>query len=199
MSLNYTVNFFCQAGWWIHRIHQAVSSFLNGCFVCKRLNAKHLKSPDPQALPSSRVNFSCLFAVLDVAFNGHLFVLDFFGNWQKFYLVIFTCFSLQAIHLETLSSMVVDDFLLTFVQFINQFGVPDELYSDNAKTFVSGASLLSNLITSSEFEHFRSFNIKFKTIPLYSPRWGAVWERLIGIIKSCISKTIGSQTISTLA
>ena len=53
-----------------------------------------------------------------------------------------------------------------------------------------------NLKLSPEFERFRSFNIKFKTIPLYSPHWGAVWERLIGIVNSCISKTIGHQTIS---
>ena len=38
--------------------------------------------------------------------------------------------------------MAVDNFLLAFVWFTNQFGVLDELYSDNAKTFVSGASLL---------------------------------------------------------
>ena len=92
--------------------------------------------------------------------------------------------------------MAVGDFLLAFVRFTNLFEVPDELYSDNAKTFVSEASLLSTLITSFKFEQrFCSFNIKFKTIPLYSLHWRAVWERLIGIVKSCISKTIARQTI----
>ena len=63
--------------------------------------------------------------------------------------------------------MAVNDFLLAFVRFTKQFGVPDELYSDNAKTFVSGAFLLSNLITSSEF-HFFFYN--FITFVLEAPK-----------------------------
>ena len=62
---------------------------------------------------------------------------------------------------------------------------------------IIGATLLSDLLTSSNFEqHFRPFNIKFKAIPFYRPHWGAVWERLIGTVKQCIFVTIGRQQIS---
>ena len=111
MGLNYTVNLVRQTGWWIPRLRQAVFSVLKDCFVCKRLNAKHFKPSDPPALPSAWVNFSRPFAVASVDFTGHFFVLDSFGNWQTIYLLIFTVFSSKAIHLETLSSMAVDDFL----------------------------------------------------------------------------------------
>ena len=161
MGLNYTANFLRQTGLWITRISQAVSIVLKGCFVCKGLNAKPFKTRDPLSLPSARVNFSRPFAVADVGFTGHFFVLDPFGNRQKIYLLIFTCFSSRAIYLETLSSMAVNDFLLALVRFSNEFGMPDKLHSDNVKTFLSGASVLSNLIPSSEFERrFRSFNIE---------------------------------------
>ena len=197
MGLNCTLNSLRQAGWWVPRARQAVLSVLKGCFVCKRINAKHFRPPGPPALPASRVTFTRPFAVTGIDFTGHFFVMDPFGNKQKVYILIFSCFSSRAIHLETLSSMGVDDFLLAFVRFTNIYGIPDEVYSDNAKTFISGASLLSDLITSSDFEQrFRPFNIKFKTIPLYSPHWGAVWERLIGTVKQCISKTVGRQQIS---
>ena len=142
MGLNYIVKFLCQAGWWIPKIHQVVSTIRNGCFACKRLNVKHFKPPDPPALPSSRVNLSCPFGLPGVDFSGHFSVQDPFKNWQMIFLLIITCFSSLAIHLETLSSIAVDDFLLAFARFTNQFGVPDELYNDNAIIFVGGASLL---------------------------------------------------------
>ena len=119
MGLNYTVNFFRQASWWIPSIRQTVSSIPKGCFVCRRLNGKHFKPPVSPALPSARVNFSRPFDVVSVGYTGHFFVLDLFGNQQKTYLLMITCFSSRAIHLETLPFMAVDDFLFAFVRFIN--------------------------------------------------------------------------------
>ena len=71
MGLNYNTNFSRKTGWWIPRIRQAVSVNLKSCFICKRLNAKHFKPPDPSALPSANVNFSRPFAEAGVDFSRH--------------------------------------------------------------------------------------------------------------------------------
>ena len=60
--------------------------------------------------------------------------------------------------------MTVDNFLLAFMLFTDKFRVLMNCPNNNAKTFVSGASLFSNLITYSEFKQsFLSFNIKSKS------------------------------------
>ena len=88
------------------------------------------------------------FCVAGVNFAVNLLVLDSFVKRQKIYLLIFSCFNSQAIHLDTMSSMSVDDFLFAFVRFTIQFSVLGELYCDNAIIFVPGTLLLSNLIAS---------------------------------------------------
>ena len=93
-------------------------------------------------------------------------------------------------------NMTVDEFIMAFVRFYNRFGLPSVLYSDNAKSFVSSISLLTNLIASDQFQQkFAKYNLKHKTIPTYSPWFGATWERLIKTIKQCLYKVFGRNTM----
>ena len=71
------------------------------------------------------------------------------------------------------------------------------MYSDNAKTFLSCAKILTDFLLSDEFEsQFRSSNISFRNIPIYAPWYGATWERLIKIVKDALYKTIGRNVVS---
>ena len=98
----------------------------------------------------------------------------------------------RAIHLEIVNSMSVEDFILAFVRFYNRYGCPKVLYSDNAKSFLAGSSLLADLIATSQFQQkFIKFNISHKTIPSYSPWFGSTYERLIKTVKQCIYKVFG--------
>ena len=89
----------------------------------------------------------------------------------------------RAVYLEIVMNMTVDEFIMAFVPFYNRFGLSSVLYSDNAKSFVSSTSLLTNLIASDQFQQkFAKYNLKHKTIPTNSPWFGAIWERLIKTI-----------------
>ena len=44
-------------------------------------------------------------------------------------------------------------------------------------------------------EKFIKHNIVHKTIPTYSPWYGAAWERLIQTVKHCIYKTVGRNVV----
>ena len=53
-------------------------------------------------------------------------------------------------------------------------------FCDNAKTFSASSVVLKDLVESDIFqERFKSCPIAFKFSPVYSPWYGAVWERLI--------------------
>ena len=79
----------------------------------------------------------------------------------------------RAVHLELSRDLETQSFIFSFLRFINRYGLPIEVYSDNAKSSLSGSAILSNIILSSPFlKTFSTENIKFKNIPIYSPWFG---------------------------
>ena len=85
--------------------------------------------------------------------------------------------------------MSTTQFVLAIVRFVNIFGIPTHIYSDNAKSFIAGVNHISTVFASQEFKDtFQIYNIKHVTIPLYSPWIGAVWERMIKTVKICLQK-----------
>jgi hypothetical protein len=98
--------------------------------------------------------------------------------------------------MEVLESMNTESFVLAMIRFCNRYGIPKTVYSDNARTFVSGGNVLSDIFVSDLFKSkFSPYQIKFKRIPIYSPWYGATWERLIKTLKSCIYKTVGRSKL----
>ena len=192
MGLQSTLNYLRIHGLWILKSRQAVLSVISGCIVCKRYNARSQKYPGPAVLPSSRVKLSVPFAHTRVDYTGHYYIRDNQGGKFKVYILIFTCFNTRAVHLEAVSNMSTAKFILAFVRFVNRYGIPLAIYSDNAKSFLQAGGLIQNLLSSSEFEEkFRKASISHKTIPVYAAWYGAVWERMIKTVKECFAKVIG--------
>ena len=92
--------------------------------------------------------------------------------------------------------MSTDHFVLAMVRFCNEYGIPSHLYSDNARSFISGVNIMEKVYTSNEFqEKFGIYDIKHVRIPVYAPWVGATWERLIRVVKDCLKKTISRQKL----
>ena len=91
----------------------------------------------------------------------------------KYYLLIVTCLSTRAIHLELLPDQSTEQFVLALVRFCNVYGIPEAIYSDNAHSFTSGALIMSKVFTSDEFKSaFGVHSIKHIRIPLGDPMGG---------------------------
>ena len=115
----------------------------------------------------------------------------------KMYILVFTCLNVRAVHFELLPDMSARSFLLAFQRFCNMYTVPGYLYSDNAKSFVKGGSVLEQSLKSEEFqEELNRCNIKHVRIPLYSAWVGSAWERLIRVLKNCLYKVIGRAKVT---
>ncbi|GFT29498.1 integrase catalytic domain-containing protein [Trichonephila clavipes] len=72
-------------------------------------------------LPSDRTNQTPAFSVRGLDFAGPLYVNNF-GELPKSYIVLFTCGVTRALHLELVSDMTTNSFLLAFRRFLARRG-----------------------------------------------------------------------------
>ena len=148
-------------------------------------------------IPKGRMNLVKPFQHTGIDYTGHVLIYDNTGIAKKMFILIYTCLNVRAIHMELLPDMSVESFLMSFTRFCNQYGIPTHVYSDNAKTFIAGGSLIENSISSNCFsETLRVNNIKHIRIPLYSAWVGSTWERLIRVVKNCLFKTVGRAKLT---
>ena len=82
-----------------------------------------------------------VFSVTGIGFAGPVFCLDY--RKKKFYVCLFVCGVIRAIHLELADSLISYDFILSFHRFCALKRIPSVVYSDNGKNFIAGQRILS--------------------------------------------------------
>ena len=126
------------------------------------------------------------FTVTGVDFTGALYVYHR-GEENKVYICLFTCATSRAIHLEVVTNLSTEAFLLAFRRFARRRSTPQLMISDNATTFQSAAEELK---TQSSSEKVRTVlnceGVTWKFIPRKAPWFGGFWERLVGLTKAAI-------------
>ena len=86
---------------------------------------------------------------------------------------LISCLCTRCIHVELVTSLDLNSFLLAFLRFTNLRGNIDVIYSDNASTFCAASSQLSDVLGSTEFHNaLRKFDIDWIKIPPYAPSQG---------------------------
>ena len=105
----------------------------------------------------------------------------------KRYVVIFTCRTTRAVHIEIAHSLDTDSFLLALRLFIARRGQVQELRSDNGTNFTSGERELRESIQAWNHdkihEEMLQRNIKWSFNPPYGSHHGGFWERCIRSIR----------------
>ena len=91
--------------------------------------------------------------------------------------LLFTCLCARCIHVEIVTSLDLNEFLLAFSRFTNLREAIDTVYLDNGVySDNDNADRLSSLLGSKEFcNSFRKRKINWVKIPPYSPSQGGVW------------------------
>lgn len=117
--------------YWIIKSRKTIRQIVRSCITCKRFSARPLETVSVH-LPEDRVRDASIFEVCGVDLCGPLFLKD---N-KKCWVVLFTCAVYRAIHLELVSSLSTDNFILAIRRFIARRGRPVTIYSDNGKNFV---------------------------------------------------------------
>jgi len=87
------------------------------------------------------------FTITGIDFTGALYVRHN-SIETKVYICLFTCATSRAIHLEVVTDLSVETFLLAFRRFASRRSLPKIVVSDNASTYMAAAEELQQLLHS---------------------------------------------------
>jgi len=154
------------------------------CVSCQRVDSRvcnEIAAP----LPKIRVTMAPAFSVTGIDFAGPVFCRDF--PQKKYYICLFACGVIRAVHMELTESLTAEDFVLAFRRFCALRRVPSIVYSDNGKNLVAGQRILNS--------YLGPLSPTWRLNCPLAPWWGGWWERLVRSVKSAIKKTLGKQLL----
>ncbi|GBL98577.1 hypothetical protein AVEN_19649-1 [Araneus ventricosus] len=96
---------------------------------------------DSGPLPGNRVRDAAVFQIIGVDAAGSLFLV---GN-QKAWVLLFTCAVYRDVHLELITSLSTESFLMGSRRFVARRGRCSTIYCDNGTSFVGVANLLHGM------------------------------------------------------
>ena len=176
---------------WIINGRKTIRAAISKCIVCRRHNAKAMKTVSVP-LPEDRIREASIFEVVGIDLAGPLILKDGTKAWFALY----TCAVFRAIHLELLTSLSTNCFLLSLRRFIARRGRPRVIYSDNGTNF-TGANNLFNAIDWKMIEGEAAIRrITWKFNPPSASWWGGFWERLIQIVKKMLRRVLKNASLT---
>ncbi|GFY16477.1 integrase catalytic domain-containing protein [Trichonephila clavipes] len=158
---------------------------------CRRYSSNSPMS-EPVSLPADRVKDANAFDITGIDLAGPLFTRD--GG--KVWIVLYTCAIYRAIHLELVSSLSTECFMLSLRRFIARRTRPETIYTDNGTNFVGTNSELKNLDWDKIMKETDIKPIKWKFNPPTAAWWGGWWERLVRVIKELLKRTLGKAILT---
>ncbi|CAI5660547.1 uncharacterized protein LOC106097744 [Oreochromis niloticus] len=182
---------------WILRGREAVRRFQRTCLECRRWKGRPTV-PKMADLPVARLRlYKPAFYSTGVDCFGP-FEVKIGRRVEKRWGIIFKCLTIRAVHLDVLTSIDTDAFLMALRRFVARRGTPAELYSDQGTNFRGGERELQAAfaaMTSDLQKLLAPQKIVFHFNPPAAPHFGGVWEREIRSVKTALYTTVGSQPL----
>ena len=194
-GLNVTTTFIRQR-FWIPKIRQMVKRIIHSCVPCLKVSGKPFQHPQIPRLPKCRLQEASPFTITGVDFTGTLHYRTLQNHIHKAYICLFTCAVTRAIHLEIVPDMSAWTFLQAFRRFAARRSFPSHMISDNATTFLAAAEEIRSLCNDGVHAYLSHRNIEWQFIPKRAPWFGGFYERLIGITKTTLKKTLGKRLVT---
>uniref|UniRef100_A0A914YB01 Integrase catalytic domain-containing protein n=1 Tax=Panagrolaimus superbus TaxID=310955 RepID=A0A914YB01_9BILA len=185
--------------YWLCQGKRITSKVINNeCQKCKLLKLKPYKMPVMPELPCERTTASAPFKHCGLDYAGPKMIkVD--SETKKCWIILFTCFSTRAIHLEVVKGLDAHNFILAFRRFTARRGRPDLIVSDNQSTLKAASTLIEPCWHQNEGE-LQDFiareRLSWKFIIECAPWMGGFYERLIGLTKKAISHAIGNRILT---
>ena len=174
---------------WIIFGNGSVRHYLSDCDKCALRKAK-LARQLLSDLPSFRVTkFNKPFQICGVDFLGPL--LYRLGRSEcKSWGLLFSSLNTRCLHVEIVTGLDLNNFLLAFSRFINLRGSVETIYS-NGSTFCAAAKILPKILCSVEFNNsLRKQGINWIKIPPNAPSQGGAWESMVKLFKTTLYKVM---------
>ena len=148
-------------------------------------------------LPKDRTEGNHAFQVVGVDYAGPLKYRKKSGKEGKAYIVLYTCSLTRALYLELTATMETREFLPTLKRLIARRGRPEKIYSDNGRTFVGAARWIRTVMADEKIQDFlANQEIKWQFNLGRASWWGGQFERMVGLVKNCLFKSIGNGCLT---
>ena len=188
--------------YWVPQGRAIVKSVLQQCRTCRRHEGGAYKMPMMPPLPGSRVREAQAFSRTGLDYLGPLYIKTSEGS-KKAWVCLFTCLVTRAIHLELMKDMTAEEFLLGFRRFVSVRGTPVEIISDNALQFKSANKVLGliwkQITRCQDVQSYVSDSgIKWSYIVELAPWMGGFYERLVGLVKRAMRKSLNRRLLSDI-
>lgn len=171
------------------------------CVLCIRYYGKTMSNIMGN-LPLQRITPDFPFSTVAVDFAGAFLITDRRGRGcriTKCYLCLFICLRFKCVHLEAVSELSKNAFILSLRRFISRRGKPREIFCDNGKNFVAGAKEINDFFKqhSGPILDFASdHDIKFKFSPAYASNFNGYVEAGIKSAKFHIKRILGNTHLT---
>jgi hypothetical protein len=176
--------------YWLLKCRKTVKQVINNCKTCRKMKVKKVET-SPAPLPSNRITMKRAFEVTGVDLAGPLVAKDM----KKMWIVIYTCAVYRAVHLELVTSLSTDAFIMSLRRFIARRGRVTTIYSDNGTNFVGTANALKTLDWQ-EIVNFSSVRrIEWRFNPPTASWWGGWWERIVRVVKDLLKRNLGKSCL----
>ncbi|XP_066947042.1 uncharacterized protein [Macrobrachium rosenbergii] len=148
-------------------------------------------------LPEFRMQCKQPFNTTGVEYTITLWVKGKGPNPEKAYIILFIYPITRGIQVELDDNQSCDLFLMSLRKFCSRRGFPALMLSDNTTTFVAVSEYLKTISENPRVkEHLLDIKCNWKFIPARAPWFGAIWERLMGLLKLCLKKIVGQALLS---
>ena len=138
--------------WWIPRLRSKVKRIINECNVCKAYRVKPYGRTATAELPTFRIESGRPFETTGVDFAGPLtYNLTKKG---KCYILIFTCATSRAVHLELTKTQSAEEFKVKLNAFIARKSRPKLIVSDNGGAFKATALWIRKIRKSERLQDY---------------------------------------------
>ena len=196
-----TLNGIRKAGYWIIRARTAVTVYIRGCVICRKLRGMPClqKMAD---LPVDRLEEAAPFTYCGVDLFGPFYIKEK-RSVLKRWGVLYTCLASRAVHIETANSMDTDSFLNSYRRFVCRRGPIRLLRCDRGTNFIGGKSELEAALAEMDKDKIKQEMLKdgcdlinFQTNFPKSSHANGVTERMIGAARRALEgllTNVGSQ------
>jgi hypothetical protein len=178
--------------YWIDRLRRMVKSIIHQCYRCRKYHSKPLMKYGTTNLPTYRRTPTRTFETTEVDFAGPFEYKIGKGEYGKAYLALFTCATSRAVHLDLLKNMKAITFKRCLKEFFARCGNPSLMASDNAKSFQNTAKWLTDIQNKADINSWLDTkHTDWKFNLSRSPWWGGFFERMVGLTKNVLCKSLG--------
>lgn len=178
---------------WVCKDRKWCQKVQRSCTICNRENAHPYRYPDLPPLPADRTTVAAAFKRIGLDYYGPMRYKGSRGDVKTLQVMLITCMTTRAVHLEPVPTSDTSQFLMAFRRFVARRGCPEKIILDNQTAFKCGLKIIKRrwVVEGENKEVFRFLaekKIEVRHITPISPWKGGFYERLVGVAKKLIRK-----------